>query len=114
MSIGPTIDASGVRVTTAQTLGNGIADVYLGTLDVPYYLSPDSSECHYSVEGKDGTEACPAISSRWMGYQETFQPSFITSAAVMALSSGNRNNSLLHDGSKREFRLCQTSRGVGP
>lgn len=74
--IGPTIDATGTRVTTAQTLGTGSGDVFLGTLDVPYYISPNSRPCHFETEGNDGTADCPAISDRWRGYQGNFPTRF--------------------------------------
>jgi hypothetical protein len=74
--IGPTIDATGTRVTTSLTLGTGEGDVFMGTLDVPYYLSPNSDPCHFETEGNDGTAACPAISDRWRGYQGNFPTRF--------------------------------------
>mgnify|MGYP003960218313 CR=1 FL=1 len=74
--IGPTIDATGARVTTSLTLGTGEGDVFMGTLDVPYYISPNSEPCHFETEGNDGTAACPAISGRWRGYQGNFPTRF--------------------------------------
>lgn len=77
VKMGPLIDATGARLDDSLTgIGTGAADIYLGTIDVPYYLDGNSAACHFENITNNAESACPAITSKWMGYQNNFPTRF--------------------------------------